>query len=71
MKNRATLPIEFLAGTCLEDAIEEAKQKAVDLGFCYVTFKFNGVSFSVSRNADVADMADEYVKGRHKYGIVG
>lgn len=71
MKNNATLTIDFLAGTSLDDALAEAKDKAIKFEFCYVCFNFNGVSFSVSPRADLQRMSEEYSKMGRKYGVTG
>ena len=52
--------VEFLCGTDVKEAIQEAKLKASLWDVAYVCFKFNGKSFSVSRNADVAGMLAEF-----------
>ena len=48
------LNVEVLAGTGIESAIEEAKHKCNLLDLAYVSFKFNGVSVSVGKEADVS-----------------
>jgi hypothetical protein len=62
MKSNTCLPVEFLAGTSVEDAIKEAKQKAVLLCVAYITFNFNGVRFSISSRADVEKCAKEFLE---------
>jgi len=56
------MEVEFLAGTSIEDAITEAKQKAIDWGICYVKFSFNGIEIDVSYKADVELLVDKYSK---------
>lgn len=41
------LKVEFLAGTSLECAVAEARQKATVLGLAYVSFNFNGIDVNV------------------------
>ena len=48
-----TIDVEFLAGTSIEEAISEAKQKAIQWDVAYVCFNFNGVSMSVGKKADI------------------
>lgn len=57
-----TINAEFLAGTDIKQAIQEAKEKALEFGFAYVKFNFNGVSFSIGRNCDVIAATNEYIK---------
>ena len=64
-----TVNVEFLAGTTINEAIKEAKEKAQALNVCYITFKFNGKSLSVSQRANVKKMTEEY-KTKKKY-IIG
>lgn len=45
--------VEFLAGTHIDVAIEEATRKAVILDLAYVKFKFNDVSVSVGQGVDM------------------
>ena len=69
--SEATMFIEFLAGTPIKAAIEEAKQKAKKLDLAYVKFNFNGANFSIGSDADVSAVVEEWKKTRGKpYGIV-
>jgi len=52
--------VEFLAGTSIEDAIQEAKRKAEMLDVVYVCFMFNDVKFSIGRDADVYEAMQAY-----------
>ena len=63
MMSNMIIKVEFLAGTNIKDAVEEAKQKAEKLDLAYVEFDFNGISFSIGRNADVLDVWDQYQAG--------
>ena len=64
-----TLNVEFLAGTTIEQAVEEAKIKAEKLDVAYICFSFNGTSFSIGRNADVCEVLEEWRNKDNKYGI--
>lgn len=66
-----TMNCEFLAGTTIEEAVSEAKSKAIQLDLCYMCFNFNGVSFSISQSCDEQAVIEEYRDGTPKYGIVG
>ena len=57
------IKVEFLAGTKLESAVEEAKEKAVKLDVCYIEFDLDGTSFCIGRNADVCDVLEQYKAG--------
>lgn len=48
-----SVTVEFLPGTDIKDAIEEAHQKAVMWDVAYVCFKFNGVSVSVRQHENL------------------
>ena len=48
------IDVEFLAGTDITQAIEEAKQKARQWDVAYVKFKFNSVHMSIGQQADIA-----------------
>lgn len=52
--------VEFIAGTTLESAVEEAKCKADKWDVAFVEFKFNGVEFSIGRNADVCEVLEQF-----------
>lgn len=53
MKSKITINVSFNAGTDIRSAITEAKAKAALWDVAFVDFDFNGVSFSVTREADV------------------
>jgi hypothetical protein len=55
-----SINVELLAGTSIEQAIVEAKDLAQRMDLAFVKFNFNGVRMSVSRNADVSELAEEY-----------
>ncbi len=70
MKSNMKIEVEFLAGTRIEDVIAEAKQKALQWDVAYVGFNFNGVRFSIGRNAVVQDVIEEWNADKNaKYGI--
>lgn len=69
MKSNMTINVEFLAGTTIEQAVEEAKLKAGNFDVAYVCFNFNGTSFSIGRNADVCEVIEEFRATDNKYGI--
>lgn len=58
--SKMSVHVEFLCGTDIKEAIQEAKLKASLWNVAYVCFKFNGKSFSVSRNADVDEMVEDF-----------
>lgn len=69
MKSNMTINVEFLAGTTIEEAVEEAKLKAEKLDVAYICFNFNGTSFSIGRNADVYEVLERWRAKDNKYGI--
>jgi len=71
MRSQMSMEVEFLPGTRIEDAVEEAKDKAKKLNMAYICFNFNGAKFSIGRNADVDKVVEEWEKTKGKpYGIV-
>ena len=71
MKSNIIITVEFLAGTDIKKAISEAKIKAETWDVAYVCFDFNGIRFSIGRNADVEKAAAEYINPeKPKYGII-
>lgn len=65
-----TVKVEFLAGTQIEDAILEAKQKAALWDVAYVEFDFNRVSFCIGKNADVLTALEAFKSARKDGGSV-
>lgn len=53
MYKHLSLKVDFLAGTSITDAVEQAKELAIELNVSYIKFDFNGVNVSVGQNADV------------------
>jgi hypothetical protein len=62
MKSAMTIKVEFLAGTAIEEAISEAKAKALTLDVAYMDFDFNGVKMSIGRNCCVKDAVNDFHK---------
>jgi len=58
-----TMKVEFMAGTNLSDAIQEAKDKAEAWDVRYVDFTFNGKKFAIGRNASVIECYQAYHGG--------
>lgn len=58
--SRMCIDVEFLAGTDIIEAVEEAKQKARQWNVAYVKFDFNGCSISVGQEACVQRVAARY-----------
>ena len=56
------LKLEPLAGTDIEDAVREAKDKCISLNLAYVYFSFNGVSVSVGKRADPRKALQQYLE---------
>lgn len=69
MKSNMIINVEFLAGTDIKQAVDEAKQKAGDLDVAYICFRFNGTNFSIGRHADTDDVLDEWKNHSGKIGI--
>ena len=55
-----SVQVEFLAGTSFEDAVKEAKEKAILWDLAYVMFDFNGIHVSVRPTANVDDVMETY-----------
>ena len=69
MTSNMTVRVEFLIGTTIEQAIKDAKMKAEELDVAYICFDFNGVSFSIGRNANVRNVIKEWRHATEKYHI--
>jgi len=70
MRLRATLSVSFLAGTSIREAVTQAKELAEKLNISYVHFNFNGVSLSISPDADVNKAVKEYKNDPHTTCII-
>lgn len=55
-----SVQVEFLAGTSFEDAVKEAKDKAILWDMAYVVFDFNGVHVSVRPTAKLDNVLETY-----------
>ena len=73
MKSNMTVNVEFLAGTCIDQAISEAKAKCIEWDVAYVCFKFNGVKMSISCRCNVKEAVEDFHKAMNDdiYGVVG
>lgn len=67
MKSNMCLNVEFLTGTSLEDALEEARNKAIQFNLAYVCFDFNGTSFSVRPNGSIKDAVEKFTVHKLKH----
>lgn len=67
MKSNMCLNVEFLAGTSLEDALTEAKNKACKFELAYVYFDFNGTTFSVRESGDIEDAIEKFAENKLKH----
>lgn len=54
--------VEFLAGTTITNAVNEAKEKAILWDVSYVTFSFNGIAISVSQHSNTDDIEEHWHK---------
>lgn len=66
---KTIIEVKFLAGTDIEQALNEAKQKAKYFDVAYITFNFNGVIFNIGRNCNVADALEQYAFGKTSENI--
>jgi len=66
-----TVHVDILAGTTLEEAMQEAKAFCKQLGVAYVTFKFNKVSCSIPAEADIEALMQKYNSTAHPTSIIG
>lgn len=57
-----SVQVEFLAGTSFEDAVKEAKEKAILWDLAYVVFDFNGIHVSVRPTANVDNVMETFGK---------
>ena len=55
-----TLKVEFLAGTAIEEAIQQASSLAKKLDLAFVSFTFNGIDCSISSKAIVKEMVSKF-----------
>lgn len=59
-----TVKVEFLVGTPIKEAIQEAKQKCIFWQVAYVYFNFNGWNIIVGSKCDVEDAYQEWLACR-------
>lgn len=70
------IDIEFLVGTSIKDAIDEAKELGKKLDVAYVKFEFNSVRFSVRPYSEYCfedvekDFHEKLSNGENKHIIV-
>lgn len=60
MKSNICINVEFLAGTSIEQAVIEAKDKAILWQVAYVKFDFNGVKMSIRSSSSVIEAVDRF-----------
>lgn len=60
MKSNMTVRVEFLAGTSIEGAVQEAIQKAKLWDVAYVSFKFNGVNMNIRSNTNPDEAVEKF-----------
>ena len=60
---KASVKVDFITGTEVRDAVQQAKEFAAKLDVAYVNFKFNGVEFLIGRNANVDEAVSAYMRG--------
>ncbi len=68
--SRITINVEFPAGTDIREAVAYAKEKARAWDVAYVNFKFNGVNFSIGRNADIDRVVSIYTSGVIPHNLI-
>lgn len=61
MKSNMVLEVSFLAGTSIQEAIDEARYFALKHN-TYVKFNFNGISMSIQPNCSVRATAEAFLK---------
>jgi len=61
--SRMSVRVEFLTATGIENAIREAKNKALIWDVAYVCFKFNDTDVSVGCHCDVTAAAEVWING--------
>jgi len=66
-----TIHVDILAGTELKEAMQDAKGLCIHLGVAYVTFRFNSLNCSISSEADLEALMEEYDRTAHPSSIIG
>jgi hypothetical protein len=69
MKSNMIINVGFLAGTDVDSAVKEAKDKAALWGVAYVCFNLNGTKFTIGANADLCEVMEQWKDQDTKYGI--
>ena len=62
MKSNMVLEVSFLAGTSIQEAIDEARYFALKHNLTYVKFNFNGISMSIQPYCSVRATAEAFLK---------
>lgn len=62
MKSNMVLEVSFLAGTSIQEAIDEARYFALKNRLAYVKFDFNGISMSIQPSCSVRATAEAFTK---------
>lgn len=66
MKSNMEITVDFLAGTNLHEAIEEAMDKAKKWDVAFVKFSFNGVNFSITHTCDIKEAVKQFMESNHR-----
>jgi hypothetical protein len=67
--NKMELHVSFPHGTSLVQAVEESKNKAIMLDLAYVVFDFNGITISISKDANI-DEVDNHLKSEYSESLM-
>ena len=62
-RSNISIEAEFLAGTDVHGAIQEARELAQKLGVAYIKFKFNDRKLSIGQTADLNYCYNQFDKG--------
>jgi hypothetical protein len=68
MKSNICITVTFLAGTDIDKAIIEAKEKAILWNVAFVCFDFNNINCSISQTCDVEVAISKFHKLRNLKG---
>jgi hypothetical protein len=58
--NKMELRVSFPVGTSMVEAVEESKNKAIMLDVAYVVFDFNGITISISKDANIDEVEKHF-----------
>lgn len=64
LKSNMILKVSFVAETKIEDAIREAREKAIKYDLAFVHFKLNGSFFNIGKKANVKKALKLHSTGR-------